>query len=64
MSSRTRLWVDARTSSRRCRAVGDLSESRRAAADAVLLHYPVLLENESVIDQVAAAIERVVRELR
>ena len=44
---------------RRCRSVGDLAESRRAAADCLVLHHPVLLEDATVIDQVASAIEKV-----
>ncbi|HUY33324.1 MAG TPA: aminotransferase class V-fold PLP-dependent enzyme [Pirellulales bacterium] len=47
--------------SRRCRAADDLAESRRAAAGMVVLHHPVLLEDGAVIDQVASAIEKVVR---
>ena len=48
-------------SPRRCRAADDLTESRRAAADCVVLHHPVLLEDDTVVDLVAAAIEKVIR---
>jgi dTDP-4-amino-4,6-dideoxygalactose transaminase len=44
--------------SRRCRVAGYLPESRRAATDCVVLHHPVLLEDDAVIDRVAAAIEK------
>jgi perosamine synthetase len=44
---------------KRCRKVGDLPNSRDAAAAAVVLHHPVLLEAPKVIDQVAMALEKV-----
>jgi hypothetical protein len=47
--------------SRRCRLTGDLAESRRAGADCVVLHHPVLLESNEVVDQVADAIAKVAR---
>jgi perosamine synthetase len=45
----------------RCRAADGLGESRRAAVDCVVLHHPVLLKDETVVDLVAAAIEKVAR---
>ncbi len=48
-------------SSRRCRAAGDLAESRRAATSGLVLHHPVLLEPLNVIDFVASAIGKVIR---
>jgi hypothetical protein len=48
-------------SPRRCRAADDLSESRRAAANGVVLHHPVLLEGSPVIDRLAEAIEKVLQ---
>jgi len=50
-------------SPRRCRAADNLAECRRAAADCVVLHHPVLLEDDTVIHLVAAAIEKVARAL-
>ena len=44
---------------RRCRKVGPLEHSRRAAESTVLLHHPVLLEEPEVIDRVAAALRKV-----
>jgi perosamine synthetase len=46
-------------SSRRCRRVGDLPNSRRAAETCLVLHHPVLLEPAEKIAQVAAALRRV-----
>jgi dTDP-4-amino-4,6-dideoxygalactose transaminase len=51
----------ARRTSQRCRAVGDLNHSRRAAAATVILHHPVLLEPPEVITRVAQAIQKVAR---
>ena len=48
-----------RRSERRCRKLGTLEHSVRAADQTVLLHHPVLLEEDEVIDQVAAALEKV-----
>lgn len=45
----------------RCRRVGSLENSSRAAAQTVLLHHPVLLEDDSQIDLVAAAIRKVIQ---
>ncbi|MCA9166242.1 MAG: aminotransferase class V-fold PLP-dependent enzyme [Planctomycetales bacterium] len=43
-------------SRRRCRAVSDLIEARRAASDTLLLHHPVLLCPANVIEELAMAI--------
>ncbi|MFO0870795.1 MAG: aminotransferase class I/II-fold pyridoxal phosphate-dependent enzyme [Pirellulales bacterium] len=43
-------------STRRCRSVGTLPHARRAASQTVLLHHPVLLQSEAVIDQLAAVL--------
>ena len=48
-----------RRSSRRCRRVGNLEHSDRAAAQTVLLHHPVLLEPNATIDRVAQAFAKV-----
>ena len=48
-----------RRSERRCRRVGALEHSDRAAQQTVLLHHPVLLEPTHVIDQVAQAFVKV-----
>jgi perosamine synthetase len=53
----------ARRTSQRCRSVGDLHHARRAAAGAVLLHHPVLLEPATTIARVAEAIRKVARGL-
>jgi dTDP-4-amino-4,6-dideoxygalactose transaminase len=50
-----------RRSLRRCRRVGDLANSRNAAESTVVLHHPVLLSDSRSIDQVATAIDKVVR---
>ena len=50
-----------RRSERRCRKIGQLEHSRRAAESTVLLHHPVLLEGPEVIDRVAAALRKVLR---
>jgi dTDP-4-amino-4,6-dideoxygalactose transaminase len=47
--------------SRRCRAVGTLDNSLRAAAGLCLLHHPVLLEPAETIDRVAEALAKVFR---
>lgn len=44
----------------RCRQVGSLEHSRRAAEQTVLLHHPVLLEPPETMDLIAAAIQKVV----
>lgn len=43
---------------KRCRIVGDLAECRRAAASALVLHHPVLLEPPETIDRVAQAFRK------
>jgi perosamine synthetase len=52
-------------SARRCRRVGSLEHSQRAAEHTILLHHPVLLAEAVVLDQLAAAmcdlVERVSR---
>lgn len=45
---------------RRCRSVGDLAHSRRAAEATVLLHHPVLLEPPETMARIAAAFRKVV----
>lgn len=47
--------------SRRCRVVSPLDNSRRAAAGICVLHHPVLLEPAATIDRVAEAIAKVLR---
>ena len=49
----------ARRSERRCRKVGPLAESRRAAETTVLLHHPILLEPPERIDALAGALAKV-----
>lgn len=51
-------------SASRCRVVGPLEHARRAAQGTLLLHHPVLLESDAVIDRVAAAIRKMVGRLR
>ncbi len=48
-----------RRSPRRCRQTGSLTHSRVAAQQTILLHHPVLLENEATIERVAQAINKV-----
>lgn len=50
----------ARRSNRRCRRAGSLDHSRRAAEQTILLHHPVLLEPPGTMDQVAAALKKVI----
>lgn len=45
---------------RRCRVVGELVQARSAAANCVVLHHPVLLADDALLDLFATAIERVV----
>lgn len=49
----------ARRPASRCRSVGTLPHSRRAAADTLLLHHPILLASREVLENVATAIEKV-----
>ena len=44
---------------RRCRRVGPLEHSRRAAETTLLLHHPVLLETEHAIQQIASVLAKV-----
>jgi hypothetical protein len=53
----------ARRTSQRCRVVGELTHSRRAAAGTVILHHPVLLESTDTISRVAQAIQKVASRL-
>jgi dTDP-4-amino-4,6-dideoxygalactose transaminase len=46
-------------SSRRCRRVDDLANSRRAADSTLLLHHPILLEPQQTVAAVAEAIAKV-----
>lgn len=48
-----------RRSPRRCKQIGPLTNSRVAAQQTILLHHPVLLENEDVVKKVAAGIRKV-----
>lgn len=50
--------------SRRCRVIGPLTHSQRAAESALILHHPVLLETDDVIDAVASAIIKVAQACR
>jgi len=52
-----------RRTNQRCRTFGNLSNARRAAANTVILHHPVLLEGTATISRVADAICKVSREL-
>ena len=49
-----------RRSAKRCRHHGTLTHSRIAAQQTVILHHPVLLESESIIDRVATALLKVI----
>lgn len=44
---------------RRCERIGELPVARAAAAETVLLHHPILLEDELRISQLATAIRKV-----
>jgi perosamine synthetase len=46
-------------SQKRCRVIGELTESRRAAESALVLHHPVLLEPDETIDRLAGALRKV-----
>ena len=50
----------AKRSHRRCRKVGSLSNSTRAAQTTVLLHHPVLLEDEATLEKTAFALQKVI----
>jgi len=49
-----------RRSERRCRTLGDLSRAAEAAAGTLVLHHPILLEPDEMIDRLAAALRKVV----
>ncbi len=49
----------ARRSQRRCRKIGSLAESQRAAETTLLLHHPILLEPPERIDDLARALVKV-----
>lgn len=51
----------ARRTPRRCRKLGDLPHSRRAAAATIVLHHPILLECDDRIDAVARGLAKVAR---
>jgi len=53
----------ARRTGQRCRTVGELPNARRAAAQTVILHHPVLLEPRETIERVAQAIRKVASRL-
>lgn len=53
----------ARRTARRCRKVSELSASRQAAENTVLLHHPILLQECDVADRVARAIIKVLQHL-
>ena len=48
-----------RRSAGRCRQVGALAEARRAAAQTVLVHHPVLLEPDEMLAAVSHALDKV-----
>jgi hypothetical protein len=48
--------------SRRCRKVGDLTHSRRAAETTIVLHHPILLESDDRIDAAARGLAKVATE--
>ena len=48
-----------RRSPRRCTQIGPLTNSRVAAQQTILLHHPVLLENDDIVKKVAAGIQKV-----
>jgi dTDP-4-amino-4,6-dideoxygalactose transaminase len=50
----------ARRSGRRCRKIGPLPHSQRAAETTLLLHHPILLENPARMDDLARALAKVV----
>lgn len=50
-------------SPRRCRIAGELLESRRAAVSSLLLHHPLLLQPDELIDRAAMAIAQAIRSL-
>jgi len=54
----------ATRSSRRCRKVSELAQSRRASEQTLLLHHPVLLGSNAELRQVVTAIQKVVRGLQ
>jgi dTDP-4-amino-4,6-dideoxygalactose transaminase len=45
--------------SRRFRAAGELREANRADTEMVMLHHPVLLEDDTAIDEIAGALRKV-----
>lgn len=49
-----------RRSTRRCRKAGELEHSRRAAEATLILHHPILLQSEEVMNRVAVAITKVI----
>jgi len=51
----------AQRTERRCRKVGPLKNSRAAGRLMLVLHHPVLLEEPEIVDQVAAALEKVTK---
>lgn len=53
-----------RRSTRRCRKAGSLEQSQLAADRTVLLHHPILLQPNSVVDQVAEAMIKVASQSR
>jgi perosamine synthetase len=44
----------ARRTTQRCRVIGELPNSRKAANSTLVMHHPVLLQSPEVIDQLAA----------
>jgi dTDP-4-amino-4,6-dideoxygalactose transaminase len=53
-----------RRSARRCRVAGELTHSKIAAEQTIVLHHPVLLGQPAAMDQVACAIGKVVQHYR
>ncbi|REK05414.1 MAG: aminotransferase class V-fold PLP-dependent enzyme [Planctomycetota bacterium] len=50
-----------RRGAKRCRKLGDLPHTRRAAEGTVLLHHPILLEADETIDALARGMAKVAR---
>ena len=49
----------ARRGSSRCRSLGDLQHARKAAECTVVLHHPILLQPDAVIDRLAQGIKQI-----
>ena len=51
-------------SSRRCRAAGPLTQSQRAAEQMIVLHHPILLEPDEVLDSIVEGLHKVAWHVR